>query len=329
MRSNIIWAACAAAFAFSAMGTQAVAQTQSYTPKTERGQLVHQIVKKWGPHVQEAYKVNMGTWAKEMGPAFGKASIASLREAADAKNFDSMNADLLGTDSTKSLGDAAADLVFVPVSPCRLFDTRLAGGAIAANTVRGIDVTAVSNYSFQGGASNDCNGVGAAGSFAAAAVNLTVVSPSGAGYLTAFPTGGTQPVAATVNYASGAVVGNLAIVALDQGASANEMNIYSYATTHVVGDIVGYFINPQATAVQCTTVQTSYSVPAGGSFNGGSPTCPVGYNPTGGGCFSAVYAGRVVSTYPNGASHFCSWQNEGAVAMNAVAMQTCCRVPGR
>lgn len=271
----------------------------------------------------------MTDWAGQMGSAFGSASMTSLQSAADAPTFNGMNSALIASKVPKSLGEVAADLVFVPVTPCRLFDTRVAGGAIAANTVRGIDVTAVSSYGFQGGSNDDCGGVGAAGSFAAVAVNLTVVTPSGAGYITAFPTGGTQPLAATVNYTAGAVVGNFAIVRLDQGAAANEMNIYSFATTHVVGDVVGYFINPQATAVQCTTVQTSYSVPAGGSFNGGSPVCPATYNPTGGGCFSASYSGRVVSTYPNGATHYCSWQNEGAAAMNAVAMQTCCRVPGR
>ncbi|SFK29480.1 hypothetical protein [Lysobacter sp. cf310] len=303
-----------------------------------RGELVYQVVKKWGPYVQEAYREDMSAWAKEMGPIFAKAPMSALQSAADASNFDAMNTALLGPNVTSkagagvtpnALGDLATDLVFVPVTPCRLFDTRLAGGAIPANSVRSFDVTAVADYSFQGGAASNCNGAGAAGSFAAAAINLTVVTPSGAGYITAFPFGGTQPVSSNVNYVAGAVVANLATVALDQGSSANELSIYSFAQTHVIGDIVGYFITPQATALDCTRVQTSHTLAASGTLNAPSPACPAGYSMTGGDCYSASYSGRVVSSYPNGAVHYCSWANESAVAMNVVAFADCCRVPGR
>ncbi len=302
----------------------------------ERLRLQEQMVQKWGGYVAKNYNIGRQEWVTVMQPAFAEASMEEMSAAATAKDFDSMSRMLLGSqplksdaDGTLALGDPAADLVYVPVTPCRIFDTRFGGGQIAANTVRNIDVTAVSNYSFQGGAANDCGGVGAAGSFAAAVINLTVVNPSAPGFITAFPFAGTQPDAATVNFAAGAVVGNTAIVKLDQGASANEMSVYSFATTHLVGDIVGYFITPQVTAPECTVVQTSYSVAAGGVLNAGSPACAAGYAATGGGCFSSAFAGRVVSTYPNGASHFCSWANEGGTAMNAVAMQNCCRIPGR
>ncbi|KRD80302.1 hypothetical protein ASE43_05400 [Lysobacter sp. Root983] len=302
-----------------------------------RGELVYQVVKKWGPYVQEAYREDIGTWAKEMGPVFAKAPMSALQSAANASSFDAMNTALLGPQVAKAgpeitpnaLGDAATDLVFVPISPCRLFDTRLAGGAIAANTVRSFDVTAVADYSFQGGAASNCNGAGAAGSFAAAVINFTTVTPSAAGYITAFPFGATQPLAATVNYGGGDIRGNLATVALDQGSSANELSVYSFAQTHLVGDIIGYFINPQATALDCTRVQTSYNLTASGTLNAPSPACPVGYTMTGGDCYSASYSGRVVSSYPNGLVHYCSWANESAVAMNVVAFADCCRVPGR
>ncbi|WP_157499319.1 hypothetical protein, partial [Lysobacter sp. Root604] len=97
-------------------------------------------MKKWGPYVQEAYREDIGAWAKEMGPVFAKAPMSALQGAADASSFDAMNTALLGPQVAKAgadvvpnaLGDAATDLVFVPISPCRLFDTRLAGGAIAA-----------------------------------------------------------------------------------------------------------------------------------------------------------------------------------------------------
>ncbi|WP_056176299.1 hypothetical protein, partial [Lysobacter sp. Root604] len=225
-----------------------------------------------------------------------------------------------------ALGDAATDLVFVPISPCRLFDTRLAGGAIAANTVRSFDVTAVSDYSFQGGAASNCNGVGAAGSFAAAVINFTTVTPSAAGYITAFPFGTTQPLAATVNYGGGDIRGNLATVALDQGASANELSVYSFAQTHLVGDIIGYFINPQATALQCVEVDgTVLNLAAGAAGNAFAGSCPAGYTAVETQCRPSIFGMRVAGSWT---SH-CNMVNDSASAGTVTATARCCRVPGR
>lgn len=175
--------------------------------RTPRGQYVHQIVMKWGNHVQEAFRADVRKWAKAMGPVFATASLDNLAKAARASSFEGMNNALLvdrngnGIDArlstgntnavlattTLALGDASTDLVYVPTVPCRIIDTRVAGGVIAANTVRDFDVTSITNYSSQGGDASNCNGVGAAGSFAAAVINFTVVTPGVAGYITAFP----------------------------------------------------------------------------------------------------------------------------------------------
>lgn len=305
-----------------------------------RGQLVHDIVLKWAPHVQEAYKVSPAAWAKGMASTFAAADIKNLESAAAAKTFDAMNARLLGTRTStaakggsntisvdpQALGDTASDLVFVPVTPCRIFDTRVAGGAIAANSTRDFDVTAVSNYSFQGGDSSDCGGAGAAGSFAAAVINFTVVTPSTAGYITAYPYLATRPLAATVNYVAGDIKGNTAIVKLDQGPSAAELSVYSFATTHLVGDIVGYFINPAATAVQCVdTSNVIASVAAGNTANVSAAACPAGYTTTATNCESGSWQMPFVYQH-NG---ICSAQNNGASAAELRASRTCCRVPGR
>lgn len=304
---------------------------KQYSP---RGEAVYSIVKKWAPHVQEAYRISMGSWAREMGPVFSTVPVSKLQEAANAKTFDAMNATLLGGSggsaspsvTPKSLGDVATDLVFVPVAPCRLFDTRLAGGAIAANTTRSFDVTAVSDYTFQGGSASNCNGVGAAGSFGAAVINFTTVAPAAAGYITAFPFATTQPLAATVNYAGGDIRGNVATVALDQGASANELSVYSFAQTHLVGDIIGYFINPQATALQCVdTADTVVSVGAGATSNAVAPACAAGYTQTATNCESSTW--QMPFVFFSGG--VCSAQNNSAGTASLRASRTCCRVPGR
>jgi len=56
----------------------------------------------------------------------------------------------------KHIGDSRADLVYTPVTPCRIIDTRLAGGAIGAGTTRSFLVTGT-DLSSQGGSGTGCN----------------------------------------------------------------------------------------------------------------------------------------------------------------------------
>lgn len=312
------------------------ADAAAYSP---RGQLVYQIVRKWGPHVQEAYRADMNQWARQMGPIFAKSPMDALQRAADARDFDAMNDALLGKAGARAtaagqvtpnaIGNLSADLTYVPTAPCRILDTRLIGGPIPANSARDFDVSSVADYSVQGGSAGNCNGVGAVGAIGAVMINLTVVTPGSAGFLTAYPYQTARPVAATVNYAGGDIVNNLAVVTLDTSAASSDMSLYSYAQTHVVGDVVGYFIAPTPTALQCTTVQTVSTMNGSASFTGTSPSCPAGYTKMGGYCQAAGNAGRVVASYPNGSLHQCVFTNESPTAMQVTVYAECCRLPGR
>lgn len=349
MRNSCLIAAC---LAFVLPMITISADAAGKEQRGPRGELVHKIVMKWGPYIQEAYRADVHAWASDMVPVFAHASMDNLRRAADARSFEAMNDAFLSSNErnsiaqnalvtgtgkvqTRKLGDEDNDLVFVPVTPCRIIDTRVAGGPIAANTVRNFDVTVISSYSSQGGEANNCNGVGAAGSFAAAAINFTVVTPSAAGYITAFPYLTTQPLAATVNYTAGDIRGNYAVVKLDQGPSSSELSVYSFAQTHLVADIVGYYITPEATQLDCVeVVSTGLDITAGSFGTRTTPNCPTGYEVTGGGCSSSSFDGRVVTSrsFDNSVSsqyHFCAFRNEGSGTANFVAYGRCCRTPGR
>ncbi len=305
--------------------------------RTERGQLVHRIVTKWGGHVQEAYRTDVRRWASEMVPIFSRASIDALRRAADAPRFDQMNNELLvsapggspanvstapQTTPTKVLGDSSTDLIYVPITPCRIIDTRLAGGPILANTTRSFDITAVANYGFQGGDASDCNGAGSPGSYAAAAINFTVVTSSVAGYITAFPFGTTQPLAATVNYGANDIRGNFAVVKLDQGAAANELSVYSFAQTHLIADIVGFYRNPGVPTLECVSSgDTIDSVAAGATRNTNAPACPATYTQTATNCESSTWQMPFVYF----ADGTCSAQNNSSSTAQLRASRTCCR----
>src|SRR5262249_57033096 len=100
----------------------------------------------------------------------------------------------------KSLGDSTDDLVYTPVTPCRILDTRNFGGAFAGGgETRSYHAYLTSGtFATQGGAASNC---GIPANPAAAALNIVTVG--GGGFLTAWPFGTTQPNAATMNPAPG------------------------------------------------------------------------------------------------------------------------------
>ncbi|MFY2762790.1 hypothetical protein [Arenimonas sp. MALMAid1274] len=327
-----------------------------------RSDLVVQIVEKWGEHVEGAYSRSADAWSKDMLPLLMKTPLDSLQRAANARTFEDMNEALLAKpapmpvlprvglatplvsgsstprpaaaeDSTQALGDADGDLVYVPVTPCRVIDTRLAGGTIPAGGTRSFDIAAATGYAAQGGSATDCD-VGNVGTIGSAVINFTVVNPDLAGYITAYAFGGTQPLAATVNYAAGDIRGNLAIVPVDSNSAGNDITVFTFGGTHLVGDIVGYFIAPQATALQCTSTFATQNVAANGIFNFPIPACPVSYAVTGAGCRTPGFneaAWSINGMYRNGSTvdTYCSGLNTTAGVITVEGTAQCCRVPGR
>lgn len=323
---------------------------RSGTPRSERAQWVYRIVAKWGTHVHEAYRTDPRRWADSMAQVFAKASPGALQRAAEARTFAAMNDALLaGTNpaamqptaasasksagskriAARSLGDPAQDLVYVPVTPCRILDTRVAGGSIPANSFRDFDLTDVVRFAPQGGDTSNCN-VGDKGSFAAAAINFTVVTPSASGYITAFPFLASQPTAATINYGAGDIRNGLAIVRLDQSAATYEFSVYSFAQTHLVADVVGYFREPEATALDCVTLTTPITGVPSGIANFSSPSCSIGYKAVSGSCRSETLTAIVYihGGYTSDTQHTCQYSNPSGVRQ-ITANVRCCRIPGR
>ncbi len=151
------------------------------------------------------------------------------------------------TAAAPTLGDPQSDLIFVPVAPCRIIDTRLAGGAIAANATRAFKVAGTTGFDTQGGNSGGC-GIpqGATTPMAAAVViNFVAVGPAGPGDLRAWPFGQTKPLAAVVNYANvtGLNIANGIVVPIAGVSSqADDLNVSTdVSATHLVADVTGYF----------------------------------------------------------------------------------------
>ncbi len=149
--------------------------------------------------------------------------------------------------TAKALGDAETELLFVPVAPCRVIDTRLAGGPIGANQVRAFEIAGTENFGSQGGSASGCGiPLGSTDPVAPAVViNFIAVAPGGPGNLRAWEFGQPAPNASVINYANvaGLNIANGVIVPI-AGVStlAKDLNIQADVSgTHVVADVTGYF----------------------------------------------------------------------------------------
>ena len=153
-------------------------------------------------------------------------------------------------------------LAFVPVTPCRVADTRNPAGAfggpfIAAQGTREFDIP-----------NSSCNIPATAQAYS---VNVTVVPHGVLGFLTAFPCGQPLPLASTLNAIDGRVKATAAIIPAGTNGS---LCFFSTGETDLVLDINGYFVpNSDVTALAfypvtpCRLVDTRLATaPLGGPF---------------------------------------------------------------
>ncbi|MDQ3014041.1 MAG: hypothetical protein M3X11_25470, partial [Acidobacteriota bacterium] len=150
--------------------------------------------------------------------------------------------DLVGYYSAEAVDANGAGLLFTPLAhPVRLLETRnvpsfpgcfkpnapINGGQIYTQMARGT-----------------CDGLTIPATALGVVGNATTVAPSGAGYLTLWPSTAaqpTQPTVATLNYNGGPmeIVNRHFMVGL--GSADGSFKIFSFATTDLVIDLTGYF----------------------------------------------------------------------------------------
>jgi hypothetical protein len=236
----------------------------------------------------------------------------------------------LVTSAFGQIGNPTSDLVYTPLTPCRIVDTRKAGGTIPAGTARGFKAWG-SSFAAQGGDATDC-GIPQNTNVAALALNMVVVGPGADGWIAAYPFGGTLPNSSTLNYLAGAVLANGATVKVSQTSLAFDWNLHTTSTTHFVADVLGFYSRPVATSFECESPFTSVSVPANGTALL-SKACTAGFTLTGGGCDhpTSDTALLIAKSAPlnDNSGWFCRWQNTTAVIATAYTHTRCCRIAGR
>jgi hypothetical protein len=137
------------------------------------------------------------------------------------------------------VGTVAGGLKNFTVTPCRIVDTREAGGAIPANGFRSFLATGA--LGGQGGAAN-CNIPG--GLAKAVYINVVAVVPAGPGYLTVHPYPSPVPLASTLNFAANQTIANGVMVPICDASTASCAADFTItmgpAAADLVIDITGY-----------------------------------------------------------------------------------------
>ena len=125
--------------------------------------------------------------------------------------------------------------VYVPITPCRLFDTRAAPQTVGTRSTP-IGPGETLTLQVRGTNGNCTIPAGAV----AVAMNTTAVNGTAGSYLTVYPADASQPLASSLNWTAG------------QGAAPNQLGVtlaadgrismFNFAgTVDVLGDIVGYY----------------------------------------------------------------------------------------
>lgn len=204
-------------------------------------------------------------------------SDEQLRAIAEGDDVQQTIAPSLRSVSAAALGNATSELLFVPLPPCRIIDTRKQQGPLAAGETRSFQVAGITEFGPQGGTIGGC-GVppGSAEPVAAAVMlNIVAVDVAGKGNLQAWAYGQPEPLATSINFqrvdmniANGLIVpiAGTNLVPADLNVKAN------FSAAQLVVDVTGYFtrfpIEQFESSEKSITVVTD-----GGAVDLGAGTC--------------------------------------------------------
>jgi len=192
---------------------------------------------------------------------------------------------LSGSARPLALGSNTDSLVYTPIAPCRMVDTRpgpdgpgARTGAIPANATRTFDLTTRGQTEGQGGGLFPCPGLPSV-SPAAWVVNITAPGAySGFGGLKAWGFSGGEPNASVINWQAGQVGAIANAVTLVGCAGCNDdITIRTFGdASHVIIDVMGYFDSAATTGSAVTRFPGPPTVVPNGSWPVEGGVCPVG-----------------------------------------------------
>ena len=247
-----------------------------------------------------------------------KRSYARFANAMRAAEMQSFQLAAFGKGHVK-LASTTTDQVFVPIVPCRIVDTRIVGGPIAAGTTRNFlfyATSAADDWNAQGGVAGPvgatCPGtiLPNGGTFApsAAVVTITVVSPSAAGNWIVWGGADPVPTVSALNWTGpGQILANTTVIpeggrnGTGSGGAIGDFAVrYNgpSGSAQFVADVVGYLVENKATPLDCQATPAAIN-DVRNCINGcpdpqqravTSDACPSGWTLTSGACVGSYTA---------------------------------------
>lgn len=300
-------------------------------------------------------------WDVELTAALESAPADKVLAASQASSYAEVVAALFGSwtgpdvtvledgespeDFASEFGENFRDLVFTPLTPCRIIDTRFtAAGILQPGFGRQFQVN-LPNFSSQGGFSGSC-GIPTTLEVAAVAINVTSTGQTGNGNLRVVDTGGGVPNASLLNYTPGQNLANAAVVRSAIAFGNDIFILSSFAASHAVVDLLGYFAAPLRAPVDNNVLSTTQNIGNGVNFSVFSPICPSGWRLTGGGFLMDQFTvnmnmvaarpvrnGGFLTTNGNGINQanqwLCQGRNQEGSTQPVTCYSVCARTPGR
>jgi Chaperone of endosialidase len=233
---------------------QHIAPSALLTIDQNRATVIERIVGEWGDRLASSNAGITQTQLRQILTGLRSDHLLAASLAGSVEGLrDVVAGALVHTDAvvsrtlihTKSLGDTTDDLVYTPVVPCRIVDTRSgAGGVFLPQTQRDWLAFSPGGFASQGGSTTDC---GIPVRPVAIMANTTLANTvGGPEFFTLWPFNQTRPTASTVNWFGPAQQpANAEIVPLCTGAGcASDFSAYASGQTQAIIDVLGYFNRP-------------------------------------------------------------------------------------
>jgi Chaperone of endosialidase len=291
---------------------QHVVPSALLTIDQNRATVIERVVGEWGNRLASSNAGISGAQLRQILSGLRSDHLLAASLAGSVEGLrDVVSGALVRTDvavsrtliHTKSLGDTTDDLVYTPVVPCRIVDTRLgAGGVFLPQTQRNWQAYSPGGFASQGGSATNC---GIPVRPVAVMMNTTLANTvGGPEFFELWPFNQTRPTAATVNWSAPAQQpANAEIVPLCTGGGCtSDFSAYASGQTQAIIDVLGYFNRPTNYG-GTHTITGGYATDSGGygnSASGDYSTLAGGYQNTASAADSTVGGGS--SNAASGAS---------------------------